>query len=128
MGFGSGLGRRCLCSGRLRGGPGAIDFSSELLDLASQQGKGQVKGGAEEPELLLGEGRGSGGGSRGGELEGAEERLITPVRNWPGKVGLKQRADPRGIQAIVHPDLNLSSKGSEEGDEGMRTNRGGIHS
>jgi len=81
----------------------------------------------EEPKLLLGEGRGSGGGNRGGELKGAKERLVTPVGNRPGKVGLKQRVDPQRIQAIVHPDLNLSGKGIEEGDEGMRTNRGGIH-
>src|SRR6266702_5030429 len=95
--------------------------SAVALHLASQRGKGRVKGGAEEPKLLLGEGRGSGGVRGGGELEGAEERHIAPFRDLPGKVGVKQRTDPLGIQATVHPGLNLSSEAVKEGDEGVRT-------
>jgi len=73
-GFRGGSGRGVLSSGCLGGRPRAVDFSSKLPDLASQQGKGQVKGGVEELKLLLGEGRGSGGGRRGGEeTKGVEE-------------------------------------------------------
>ncbi len=66
MGFRGGLGRGFLCSGHLGRGLRAVDFSSKLLDLASQQGEGQVKGGAEEPKLFLGRGsrRGVEGGGR----------------------------------------------------------------
>ena len=71
MGFRGGLGRGFLCSGHLGRGLRAVDFSSELLDLACQRGKGQVKGGVEEPKLLLGEGRGSEGVR--GEVEGVEQ-------------------------------------------------------
>jgi len=75
MGFRGWLGRGFLGSSHLGGGPGAIDFSSKLLDLTSQQGKGRVKGGAEEPKLLLGEGRGS-GGFRGGGWRGMETKEL----------------------------------------------------
>jgi len=70
MGFRGGLGRGFLGSSRLGRGPRAIDFSSELLDLACQQGKGRVKGGVEEPKLLLG--REDRRGGRGGDWGGGE--------------------------------------------------------
>ncbi len=112
MGFRCGLGRGFLSSSRLGRGPGAVDFSSELLDLASQQGEGRVKGGAEEPKLLLWEGRGSGGVR--GEVKGGDQRDVAPGGNRPGEVGGGQRADPFRIQPSVNPDLNLSGKGIEE--------------
>jgi len=85
------LGRGFLSSSRLGGGPGAVDFVRELLDLASQRGKGRIKGGAEEPKLLLGEGRGSGGGTRRGGVKrehrrkGAAAQLLLGVVHPAGK-------------------------------------------
>jgi len=67
------LGRGFLHSGHLGRGPGAVDFISELLDLASQRGESRIKGGAEEPKLLLGEGRGSGGRNCGESVGNADE-------------------------------------------------------
>ncbi len=69
MGFRGGLGRGFLCSSRLGRGPGAVDFSSKLLDLASQQGESNIKGGAEEPKLLLGRGGRRGGRGGGGGVD-----------------------------------------------------------
>ncbi len=87
-GFRGGLGRGFLSSGRLRRGPRAIDFSSKLLDLASQRGKGQVKGGAEELKLVLGRGRGR-RGDRGGvfiEREDMQDGDIAKHHLWSTKV------------------------------------------
>ncbi len=85
MGFKGGLGRGFSSSGRLGRGPRAIDFSSELLDLACQQGEGRVKGGAEEPKLLLGEGRGSGGSEEGGlRVRPSMSRVETPPNPGSG--------------------------------------------
>jgi len=126
-GFRGGLGRGFLSSSCLGRGPRAVDFSSKLLDLACQQGEGQVKGGVEEPKLLLREGRGSGGSKRRGAVEGAKQRFVAPVGYQPGEVGSSHQADLLRIQTTVHPGLNLGSEGMEEGDEGMGTSGGTIH-
>src|SRR6266702_2854436 len=100
MGFRGGLGRGFLSSSCLGRGPGAVDFSSELLDLASQRGEGRIKGGAEEPKLLLGEGGGSGGGRGGGggrESKHSQRCGIAQLRVWPGKKFRERGKEPRRV-------------------------------
>jgi len=63
----------------------------------------------------------------GGDVEGAKQQFVAPVRYQLGEVGGSQQADPMRIQTIVYPGLNLCSKSGEEGDKGMGTSGGCIH-
>ncbi len=119
------MGRGFLGSSRLGRGPGVVDFSSELLDLASQRGKGRVKGGAEEPKLLLGEGRGSGRFSVKaiGKADQREERRAVQHGLRTAEVAGGDPDDPIVAPVGINTFLEGGEQCGEVKDERMR-----IHS